>query len=564
VLTFLVSLQALLQWLVVLGLLFPIGFFLARLFDNGAMFFEARTAWLGLSALVTYLNLVHLVIPLSSHLVIGGVTLLSISAIAWHRTAVISEVKRVFVNQSSLQLKNRIIFSIGLLFLANLSLAPISNYDSGLYHLGLVRYLAHDPLIPGLANLHTRFGLGSSTYSIAAFFEGGLWGSDGYRLANGFVLLFLVFECSKRIRRFKTHDNILGDILIVLSTPLLLMLAIRDPWEYISSPSPDLTSAIVLIVAFAYSLDAFTSWTNTDMATAVIITSLAATFRPLNFLALIVIVLVAIFRFIKIPQSRNIAIFAGIPSALLLFSYVIHNFITTGYMFFPSDLAITHPKWQVPSDEAQALVEAIGMWARGGRPLFSTGWFMPVLNQSKQDFYPAVLILVATLLLVGLKFLPATSQQHENKRVAILGSLTIGGTFLVWFVGAPTPRFGFGVLYALAIFPLALLANAQIGDSKNSAKYVVLGMFIILVAQCAWIPLQHGTSMTMAAEKGNPHNLPILPTITFHQFITNSGLVVNLPDGESDQCYRTPLCTPYPIPKLHEITLLGRKGYSVK
>ncbi len=562
-LTFLVSLQALFQWLVVLGLLFPIGFFLARLFDNKALVFEARTAWLGLSALVTYLNLVHLFIPLSSHFVIGGVTLLSISAIAWHRTAVSSEVKRILVNRSSLQLKNSIIF-IGLLFLANLSLAPISNYDSGLYHLGLVRYLAHEPIIPGLANLHSRFGLSSSTYSIAAFFEGGLWGSDGYRLGNGFVLLFLVFECSKRFRRFKTHEIIPGDILIILSTPLILMLAIRDPWEYISSPGPDLSSAIVLIVAFAYSLDAFTSWSNVDMASAVAISALAATFRPLNFFALIVIILIVVFRFIKIPKSRDITSSASIPSVLLLFSYVIHNFITTGYVFFPSTLAITHPKWQVPSDEAQALVEVIGMWARGMQPLFSTGWFMPVLTQSKQDFYPVALILVTTLLLVGLKFLPAISLQHDIKRVAILGSLTIGGTFLVWFIGAPTPRFGFGVLYVLAIFPLALLVAAQIGDLKSSAMYVVLGMFMILVAQCAWIPLQHGTSMTMAAEKGNPHNLPILPAIKFHQFVTNSGLVVNVPDGESDQCYQTPLCTPYPNTQLQEITLFGRKGYSVK
>jgi len=563
VLTFLVSLQALFQWLVVLGLLFPIGFFLARLFDSSAVFFEARTAWLGLSALVTYLNLVHLFIPLSSHFVIGGVILLSISAIVWHRIAISTEVKQIFVSRSPLQLKNRVIF-IGLLFLANLSLAPIANYDSGLYHLGLVRYLAHDPIIPGLGNLHSRFGLSSSTYSISAFFEGGLWGSDGYRLGNGFVLLFLVFECSKRFHRFKTHEIIPGDILIILSTPLILMLAIRDPWEYISSPGPDLSSAIVLIVAFAYSLDAFTSWTNTDIASAIAITSLAATFRPLNFFALIVVILIAVFRFAKIPQSRNITRSASIPSALLLFSYVLHNFITTGYLIFPSSLAITHPKWQVPTDVAQALVETIGMWARGMRPLFSTGWFMPLLNQSKQDFYPMALILLATLLLVGFKFLPTISLQHENKRVGILGSLTIGGTFLVWFVGAPTPRFGFGVLYALAIFPLALLVAAQIGDLKNSSKHAVLGMFIILVAQCAWIPLQFGTSMAMPAKPGNPHNLPVLPTITVHQFITNSGLVINVPDGGSDQCYRTPFCTTETNAKLHEITLFGRKGYSVK
>ena len=562
-LTFLISVQALFQWLVVLGMLFPIGFFLARLFDSNAVFFEAKTAWLGLSALVTYLNLVHLFIPLSSHFVIGGVILLSILAIVWHRIAISTEVKQIFVSRSPRQLHNRIIF-LGLVFLANLSLAPIGNYDSGLYHLGLVRYLAHDPIIPGLANLHLRFGLSSSTYSIAAFFEGGLWGSDGYRLANGFVLLFLVFECSKRIRLFKIQEFSAGDVLIILSTPLILMLAIQDPWEYISSPGPDLSSAIVLIVAFAYSLDAFTSWSNVDMASALAITSLAATFRPLNFFALIVVILVAAWRFIKIPQSRKVLHFAGFPSAILIFGYVLHNFITTGYLIYPSSIAIAHPKWQVPSSDAKALVESIGMWARGMRPLFSTGWFMPVLNQSKQDFYPMALILVATLLLVGLKFLSAISLQHDIKRVAILGSLTIGGTFLIWFVGAPTPRFGFGVLYALAIFPLALLVTAQIGDLKNSAKYAILGMFMILVAQCAWIPLQHGTSMAMPAKPGTPHNLPVLPTVTVHQFITNSGLVVNAPDGEGDQCYRTPLCTPYPNMKLHEITLFGRKGYSVK
>ena len=71
--------------------------------------------------------------------------------------------------------------------LANWSIGSAQQGDSSLYHIGLVDYAAKYPDIPGLANLHSRFGFNSTTYLVSAAFQNGLWKIEGYRLANGFV-----------------------------------------------------------------------------------------------------------------------------------------------------------------------------------------------------------------------------------------------------------------------------------------------------------------------------------------------------------------------------------------
>jgi hypothetical protein len=319
-----------------------------------------------------------------------------------------------------------------------------------------------------------------------------------------------------------------------------------------------------VIIAFAYLLDSFFTWSTIDIAVAISVAALAATFRPLNLFALGIISIVAIFRYLRQPESRKVILIGAIPGISIIFTFVLRNFIITGYPIYPGTITLTHPGWQLPYAVAKGDVEIISQWARGMRPLFSTSWFMPVLNQSKQDFYPMAVFLIVTGLLIRINVLKLSRLGVELRRTAIWGSIVVCGSFLIWLIGAPTPRFGWGIIYSFSIFPLALLLISQQDATKNYSKYVLVGLFAVLLAQASWIPLQHGTALIQPSTRGWPHGFVDIAKPATSPFMTRSGLILNVPNGGGDACYRLPLCTPYPNPNINEIRVWGRTGYSVK
>ena len=56
-----------------------------------------------------------------------------------------------------------------LAYLALAALGPVTNYDSGLYHLGAIKYAGDYGTIPGIANLYFPFGYNTSLYPVGAF-----------------------------------------------------------------------------------------------------------------------------------------------------------------------------------------------------------------------------------------------------------------------------------------------------------------------------------------------------------------------------------------------------------
>lgn len=45
------------------------------------------------------------------------------------------------------------------------------HYDTGLYHAQAIRWIEEYGVVPGLANLHSRFGYNSASFALSAFFS---------------------------------------------------------------------------------------------------------------------------------------------------------------------------------------------------------------------------------------------------------------------------------------------------------------------------------------------------------------------------------------------------------
>jgi len=80
---------------------------------------------------------------------------------------------------------------IGLAFallLALRSCGSFEHYDTGLYGAPAVRWIQTFPAVPGLANLHGRFGFNSSAFLCIAALGQGPWKDLGFHLFTGFML----------------------------------------------------------------------------------------------------------------------------------------------------------------------------------------------------------------------------------------------------------------------------------------------------------------------------------------------------------------------------------------
>jgi hypothetical protein len=91
--------------------------------------------------------------------------------------------------------------SLTVLWLANHALAEATDYDLGLYHLGVIEYAKHYAAIPGLANLQTRFAASDPHLLLAAFVDRGPWSGAGWHLVDGFLVSLLVIELGSRLAR---------------------------------------------------------------------------------------------------------------------------------------------------------------------------------------------------------------------------------------------------------------------------------------------------------------------------------------------------------------------------
>lgn len=78
-----------------------------------------------------------------------------------------------------------VLFGIGLVLAANFALAEPMDADAGLYRVGSIRYAEEYGILPGLANLHARFGFNSSLWPLAALCGAGPWGGQGLPADHG-------------------------------------------------------------------------------------------------------------------------------------------------------------------------------------------------------------------------------------------------------------------------------------------------------------------------------------------------------------------------------------------
>jgi hypothetical protein len=452
-----------------------------------------------------------------------------------------------------------------LAYLALAALGPVTNYDSGLYHLGAIKYAGDYATIPGIANLYFPLGYNTSLYPVGAFLGNGPWNGNGFRLFNGFLIVLLVVDVVLRLARTKNvkGKRSTGTYFLVIAIPLTLvpLVSLSDYW--VTSPSSDAAVLVITLISIAYLLDALTQKNNMVANASVSFTAavIAFSLRPTMVVFLIGLSLVLLYRVIRTKSGRRIyLLIPAILGIVLLIIQSARDYLLSGWLQYPLSLISFNVPW-LASDPIWNRDATLGN-ARNPADIWGSvegfTWVDPYLSrlpsQWETFFVAGLAALVIALLLLNSKF-----GKPLRWKTLILALLPVTVGVITWFLfSPPTFRFGWGVVFSfflvLIAFPLKAIVEKNTFKVTRALTPTLAFMLITLVGFNLATRFQSDTITENNTWSVGPISIdyklsPITPMPIVEQKLA-SDLVVTSPT-ESDQCWDNyPLCSPIVIPSL--------------
>jgi hypothetical protein len=462
--------------------------------------------------------------------------------------------------------------AVAVIYLAAAALGPVTNYDSGLYHLGAIKYAGDFATIPGLSNLYFPFGYNTSLYPLGAFLGNGPWAGGGYRLANGFIVFLLVMDLAFRLvgtrKRFRGYSIGTCFLLLAVPTALIPLVSLSDYW--VTSPSSDAAVFVITLISTAYLLDALITQRNFIINASVSFTAAVILFslRPTMAVFLVVLTGVVIFRSIRLKVANRDFVFLVVPAALglvLLAVQSVRDYILTGWLQYPLSVFSFDVPWK-SSDPVWNREATLGN-ARNPADIWGSvdgfDWLGPYFSRlpSQWESYLIIVLAVGCLLAFGL-FLKL--RLHVKWRTLALSEIPLFASITAWFLFTPpTFRFGWGPVFSFfLIFMAFILRPVLAGKTDSGSVNTIRRSFLPAISVLLVLIVGFNTSMRLqdsAMTEGNtwtlgpveiPYSLaPVVQVPIINQKLS-SGLIVVSPT-ESDQCWDNyPLCSPIVPPSI--------------
>lgn len=545
------SLQAilliLLTWLLLIPIFAGIGALAARVFlvrlttpESWFLLF-----WTGWALTIAFLQIWHFAFPVNDAARLTLI-MLGLLGLALNRQSVQDVLAGTWRARTLYAITLSSFFLVFAVWLANrATTAPNDVFDTGMYHLNVLRWTSTYSIVPGLGNLHSRLGHATAYFLYPSLLNTGIWLNRSYHIANGLILLVFFVQCAYSGMTLLFRRDILAGhpyhTFMTLCLPVALFLTLT---KHVPSVAND---AILYVLGFliAGQIIKFThrqdSSEGARHATPLFITLIATvgiaikfSFAPLagGFLLLALIK--------SRPPWRQLARIGGI-GALVMLPTLTRSAIMTGYPAYPLIIAALPVDWRIP--ESYAHLETDFIRAQGriqGAPMEDVlgnwnwvgTWFKNMLAQYYHFDLP---IIIASGCIIVLLFRRSKIRWH----LLVPPSLAI----IVWFLTAPHIRF-LGAALGILAFGLVLDVMANLQPSWQ--RRILIGLLVLLLLPSARLLLQN----PWIAPGDTEHGLHPLQEASLERYTTRSGLQVWTPVGGT-QCWDAPLpCTPYLHPAL--------------
>jgi hypothetical protein len=417
-------------------------------FDKNKHYSFFDTFFIGLSLVGTLLNFWSLFFP-TNHFSL--LFLLLTSMFFFYKESnfykhYFFEIKNKLTNNKGLLL----LILCGLIIILLFSAVSPKLYDTYLYHINAIQWNEKYKVVPGLANLHDRFGFNSSVFVLSSSFSF-IYIYEQYLFIINSLSYFIFFAwILKSVVEFKN--------LYSLFLLLFLYYFTNHYYSDISSPGTDLLPNIFICYLLINAL-LFEEYLKEKWLLFLVLPLFCVTLKLSTLPIIILSCLLVVF-----VKNKNTLFFNSkrflFFALLFTLPWIIRNVITTGYVLFPVTIIdIFNFDWKVPVENVNILQDWIYSWARipfkDSKEVLNMGfiewfsvWWDKLLIINKRLF---ILAIISPFIYLFYSFF---KKDVRKKLIPISIAFII---MILWLLTAPDIRFSFSAILFLALSPMILM-----------------------------------------------------------------------------------------------------------
>ena len=464
----------------------------------------------GFICLTTISQIIVLFMPLTVYVFLPVMFLVAVSVVTnWQRflrfcTHIIHEI-------NSLLLLQKLLFILVWLVILLINAGPILMDDTESYHIQSIKWIQEYGSVPGLVNLHERFGFNSSWFSSIALFNFFSKTTGGFTALNSVLSVWLSYWFISKFNQCRTGNSPTAafGILATFIAGLVVWPIIRGN---AATTNYDFITTCVVVILFA---EIFLS-TDRKISPSIewiLWPAYLFTVKIINFPLL----LLSLFAVVILIKQKNIKA-ALLPIAyclLLIIPFLIRNIIIAGYPFYPvTSFNWFNVDWKPDSQITEKLLEYIKYYNRVSTTYLDieqtkalgSAW-MPSWFQYL--FWYDKLLVLAGLggILLTIARLFSGKYVFGNKMIMLLS--VIIAWLAAWFIISPDPRFVYGVF----LFGIFLLIYHFISLFKNfsAIEFLQHAIIILLVMGTLYYLISKPLKQTEYQNWVSPPSLPQPP-----------------------------------------------------
>lgn len=398
----------------------------------------------------------------------------------------------------------RLLYGFLVLLFAYGSSRGYMHYDTGLYHAQSIRWIEEYGVVPGLANLHNRFGYNSAAFALCALYGGGGLTRYPMHCVQGFFALICAVKCTALCDLPKRKKVCLSDF-ISAGCVFYLVAVFRE----LVAPASDYFAMLLLFFVLMCWTELLERGEEEILPYALLCLCLvyAATVK-LSTAVILVLVLHPAVLLIRQKKWKQIAGYIGL-GVLIAFPYLARNVLISGWLFYPFTFFDIFPvDWKISKGYADSDAAEIQVYAKEIFDVYQknkpfTEWFPNWL--SAQETLDKALVAAGWIALpTGLVLMAVTALREAfGKKSARAGSgnAAVGGTtagdaaaaginswdlallegaavlgFLFWQFGAPLVRYGY---FYVLFLPLAAFGALYVRFAGRGKGFSLFGVLLV-------------------------------------------------------------------------------------
>ena len=466
---------------------------------------------------------------------------------------------------------------LAIYFVGGVALTSL-HYDTGLYHLQVIRWFQAEPLPLGLANLHIRFGYNSAWFVLASLLGASPLAPDGTFLLNGVLSVFVCGAllarvwCGYRQRRV-TFATLLAAVLVLT----YLGTAFHSLFGWMGlAPATDIPAALLTIYAAVLAaslIEDDSAAPDARLILAGAAACLAVAVKLSQFPTALLVILVALrLGLHRKPVWRKTLVVTGSAMVAVSGAWLLHSMMLSGCLLFPYGVScVGCIPWSADPAQADRLARMLKMWARVPKAGVAVpdGWaWIPLWLEymwPDRTIIKWIAYWSAALAMLSLLF-ALFARRRAGQPVPAAGfawCLGLGAAGIVLCaVTAPDPRYYLGYFFLLPGSLVARLYTGPWGRAGGGARRGLgVAAALLLVAGAVHSMKDRFTVSHLDEPCCEWRALPAVP---YHVETMPGGYAVKVPD-QGDQCWDLPLpCTPSDQlnPNLRRKRVLGRTAFS--